>query len=282
MNVHRLPPSYLQRAVRVLVVGAGGTGSEILSGLPHLHHAMLALGHPGGLDVAVLDGDVVSSSNVVRQPFTANDVGHPKATILVNRINTFYGLRWRAYTRHLAPTSAGPRQADLIIGCVDTRTARSAIWSSLTAEEEFTQRPIYWLDLGNDAATGQFLLGQVQRARGGFAVKAMSPDRLPTVAELYPETVDAGADGDDTRPSCSAAEALTRQEPFVNRAIASLALAMLGRLFRYGELPYHGGFVNLTTGQTTRIPVSPDYWASLRPRRRRRPAAMHASRRVAA
>ena len=79
--VHRLPPALLQRAVRVVVVGCGGTGSEIASGLPFLHQAMIAHGHPGGLDVVLVDGDIVSETNTVRQAFSAADIGHPKATI---------------------------------------------------------------------------------------------------------------------------------------------------------------------------------------------------------
>ncbi|HTF62203.1 MAG TPA: hypothetical protein VK638_05760 [Edaphobacter sp.] len=38
---HSLPPGFLdRRPIRVLVVGAGGTGSAILMGLPYLHQAM--------------------------------------------------------------------------------------------------------------------------------------------------------------------------------------------------------------------------------------------------
>jgi hypothetical protein len=38
---HRLSKRFLQRrAVEVLVVGAGGTGSAILMGLPYLHQAI--------------------------------------------------------------------------------------------------------------------------------------------------------------------------------------------------------------------------------------------------
>ena len=39
----------------------------------------------------------------------------------------------------------------------------------------------------------------------------------------------------DDEPSCSAVEALERQEPFVNPILANHALALLARLFRYGE-----------------------------------------------
>jgi len=51
-----------------------------------------------------------------------------------------------------------------------------------------------------------------------------------TVSELYPEIVDAVA-GEDPLPSCSAVEALDRQEPFINQTLSSAALAMLARLF---------------------------------------------------
>ena len=46
---HTLDPQLLERPIRILVVGCGGNGSAIVSGLPYLHQAMLAFGHPGGL-----------------------------------------------------------------------------------------------------------------------------------------------------------------------------------------------------------------------------------------
>ena len=45
---------------------------------------------------------------------------------------------------------------------------------------------------------------------------------------------------------------------------ASQALAMLARLFRYGRLSYHGGFVNLRTGRTTSLPVDPVVWQRMK------------------
>jgi hypothetical protein len=58
--IHILPADLLRRSVRVLVVGCGGTGGALASGLPYLHQAMLAAGHPGGLDVTLMDGDIKS------------------------------------------------------------------------------------------------------------------------------------------------------------------------------------------------------------------------------
>jgi hypothetical protein len=84
--------------------------------------------------------------------------------------------------------------------------------------------------------------------------------RLPTAAELFPELVNPKIDKKDKLPSCSALEALERQEPFVNQAVAYQALAMLARLFRYGSLSYHGGFVNLRSGRTTSLRVDAAIW----------------------
>lgn len=52
---------------------------------------------------------------------------------------------------------------------------------------------------------------------------------------------------EDALPSCSAVEALERQEPFVNPTLANHALALLARLFRYGTISYHDAFVSLSS-----------------------------------
>jgi PRTRC genetic system ThiF family protein len=84
----------LEKRVRVTVVGCGGTGSAVSAGLPYLHQAMLAWGHPQGLHVTFVDGDKVSRTNCVRQPFSESEVGLYKATVLATRINLFWGFDW--------------------------------------------------------------------------------------------------------------------------------------------------------------------------------------------
>jgi PRTRC genetic system ThiF family protein len=261
---HALPKSLCRRGqpLRVLVVGAGGNGSAVLLGLPYLHQAMKVWGHAGGLHVMLADGDPVSETNCVRQPFASADVGLNKAVVLINRVNLFWGLRWQAHPEHfhkdsLRTNSAGPQ---LVIGCVDTRAARQAILSAVTRANDST---VYWLDLGNNASSGQYVLGQPLNA-----ANRRNTVRLRTVAELYPEIADAEA-GEDPLPSCSAAEALERQEPFINQVLATSALAMLARLFRYGTLTHHGAFYNAETGRMAALPVDPRMWERLRRRNRR-------------
>ena len=75
METHRLHAELLEREVRVLVVGCGGTGSAFIGGLPYLHLSMRAQGHPCVLRVTVMDGDKISPANSVRQPFSRAEVG---------------------------------------------------------------------------------------------------------------------------------------------------------------------------------------------------------------
>src|SRR3977135_525973 len=88
---HHIPRELLHKQVRVTVVGCGGTGSAIVAGLPYLHQAMLAWRHPPGLDVTLVDGDRISRTNCVRQPFSESEIGLYKSTVLATRINLFWG-----------------------------------------------------------------------------------------------------------------------------------------------------------------------------------------------
>jgi PRTRC genetic system ThiF family protein len=222
--------------LRVVVVGVGGTGASVLGGLPALDQSLRAFGHPG-LQVTVFDPDRVSEANCARQPFARCEIGSPKASLLVSRINAFYGYSWDARVEAVTPDTQTLGAADLVIGCVDTRAARLAIKTAMTRGYQ----DAYWLDYGNNAGAGQFVLGSVKGS-------------LPTVDQLYPEMIDPRLD-DPSIPSCTARESLLNQGAFVNQTLAQMGLAMLARLFKEGQLCFHGAFVNFATGQAAPIAV---------------------------
>jgi PRTRC genetic system ThiF family protein len=149
---------------------------------------------------------------------------------------------------------------DGMADAISTRAARQVIDQAVTRPMHATT---YWLDIGNNAASGQYVLGQPLNSRNRRAAV-----RLRTVSELYPEIVDAAA-GEDPLPSCSAIEALDRQEPFINQTLASSALAMLARLLRYRKLNHHGAFFNAETGRMSALPIDPQMWTRVRRRNRR-------------
>ncbi len=247
--------------IQILVAGAGGNGSAIALWLPFLHQAMQVWGFRHGLHVTLADGDVVTETNCVRQPFSASDIGLNKAIVLINRINLFYGRTWSAHPKHLRKDSLKSKTPPhIVIGCVDTRKARQQILQLVSGPNKNT---VYWLDLGNNADSGQYVLGQPLNS-----VNRRNATRLRTVAELYPEIADPRV-GEDPLPSCSALEALERQQPYVNQALASSALSMLARLFHYGRLKYHGAFFNATTGRMSALPVDAALWRKTRPSARK-------------
>jgi hypothetical protein len=147
-------------------------------GLPYLDQAMRVWGHPMGLEVSMMDADVVSETNCIRQPFSTSDIGQNKATVLINRLNLFWGTSWSAIPNRFHAKSferSQDRGFDLLIGCVDTRAARKTIEESFTKSLRGTS---YWLDLGNNAASGQYVLGQPLNARN-----RRKANRLRTISE---------------------------------------------------------------------------------------------------
>lgn len=198
------------------VLGCGGTGSHVAAGLARLQIAVDSLGGKFP-HVRLCDPDMVELPNVGRQLFGDGDIGTNKATALASRINLSYGFNWSASeTDHLD---------ELNIICVDSRRSRWAIYDRVKRFESAYR----FIDCGNDASTGQVILG------GG---------NLPLPNKAFPRLSDRRIKEDNT-PSCSLAEALEHQELFINQSIATYALQLVWSIFRYGKVTCRGYFINL-------------------------------------
>ena len=240
---HYLPAILHDRPISILLVGCGGNGAQMLMGLASLDTALRATSSRS-LQVTTVDDDVVTEANLGRQPFFGCDVGHSKSRTLTERINLAHGLAWKA-VHGRAPAAARIEGADILISCVDTASARRALGAALG---DGSGTPTYWMDLGNRAGDGQFLIGCPSRANNKHQ------QRLPTVLEYFPELADDSLP-EDNAPSCSVAEALERQSLFINRVIASHALALLFDLLGRGSIGHAGAFINLASGQAVPIPL---------------------------
>lgn len=248
---HHLPAAFDNSAIKILLVGCGGNGAQMLMGLASLDTALRAISSRS-LDVTVVDDDIVTEANLGRQPFYPCDVGNSKARTLTERINLAHGLAWKA-VHGRAPGAIRLDDTDLLITCVDTASARRAFGAAL---DSCRATPTYWMDLGNRASDGQYLIGCPRRRA------ADDQHRLATVLEAFPELADESIAEDDA-PSCSVAEALDRQSLFINRVLASHALALLFDLLGRGSIGHAGAFINLASGQTVPISLSSANGASL-------------------
>ena len=240
MKQTRPAPYGLMNAIRpidVLLIGAGGNGSEFFSGLVRLHSGIVALGGKG-LNVTVVDDDTVSESNIVRQRFWNHEIGMPKAVALVNRTNILMGLGWKAEVRRLAKPLE-TEGFDLVVTAVDNIAARKLIAESSLGHT-------LWLDMGCDRDKAQAVLG----LHGSNKLS----DDLPTVLAHFPDMLEQEI---EATPSCSAAESISRQDLMINQTIASAAVNMLWRTVRTGQVPYNGIIVDLAQGLTQAIPFMP-------------------------
>ncbi|WP_028492656.1 PRTRC system ThiF family protein [Thioalkalivibrio sp. ALE19] len=256
-NKLTVPDSWLHEPIPVTLVGAGGTGSEVLDGLVRMHHGLVGLGHPG-LNVRVYDGDTVSASNIGRQRFGPRDVGQNKAVTLVSRYNLFFGLDWEGVPMMADPETlrgdrCGPWVMPLLVTCVDRASFRVALADHWTGRgSPMGPPPLLWLDMGNGQHRGQVVLGHLARddhRRPEF--------KLPHIVDLYPEMRDQP---DDDAPSCSMAEALASQDLWVNK-YASMGLSLIWSLIREGEIDHHGMFFDSRQGSMQPLHIDPATWS---------------------
>lgn len=244
---HAIVSHLLTQQAKITLIGAGGNGCQMLSGLARLDRALRGLGHPG-LNVTLYDPDTVSESNIGRQLFYPNDIGHYKAVVLMHRVNCTYGLSWEAQAVKFGRNHADGYNTDILITCVDSAAARRGIWEHLSHASTYFPAT-YWLDIGNRARIGQIFLTQVPRPP-----KLLRKDALPTLADVLPEIIDESIPEDDA-PSCSLAEALAKQDLFINQHVVTWGLQLLWDLFRRGGIDIHGYWINLESGRVNPVPV---------------------------
>ncbi|ABM21164.1 MULTISPECIES: PRTRC system ThiF family protein [Marinobacter] len=255
--VRTAPPSFLNASspLDILMIGAGGNGSELFDGLVRLHHALITLGGKG-LAVTVMDDDEVSPSNVVRQRFWPHEVGANKAIALVQRANLMMGTNWTALPERFNRNSRLGR-FDLVITAVDNLDARREALARFEPDDRHQNNPwivngyrghadTYWLDLGCDKDKGQVVFGR-------FGDNQIS-DEWPTALAHFPEMATRE---DDNRPSCSAAESLARQDLMINQSVSGAAINMLWKLLRESKLGFNGVMLDLATGYSQGIPFMP-------------------------
>ena len=136
----RLIPWWRQeklQAAKVLVVGAGALGNEVLKNL-----ALLGVG-----ETIVIDFDEVEPSNLSRSVlFRAEDGGRPKAEVAARRAMEINPEVRIQPIRGDVITDLGLgvfRDVDVVIGCLDNREAR--LWVNRQCWKVTTP----WVDAGN-------------------------------------------------------------------------------------------------------------------------------------
>ncbi|SJN50501.1 PRTRC system ThiF family protein [Sphingobacterium sp. JB170] len=247
--------------ISVNLIGAGGTGSKVLTALMEMSHSLKELGH-AGLQVRLWDDDIITNANLGRQRFAESETGLYKSVALINRSNRFMGANWKAETVKLEKDKFGRlpenAKATITITCVDNVQARFGVAEILKEtgyRRHYQDEPKYWVDFGNSRHTGQVLLSTIGEIQQPQSEKYQTVASLPFVTDEFGELLKQ-SEAEDNAPSCSLAEALEKQDLFINSSLTQMGCSLLWNMFRYGMTEYKGFFHNLRDFLTHPIKVA--------------------------
>ncbi|MCK0125280.1 PRTRC system ThiF family protein [Gelidibacter sp. F2691] len=246
--------------ILVNLIGAGGTGSKVLTALMEMNHSLIELGHTG-LQVRLRDDDIITEANLGRQRFAQSETELYKSGALINRVNRFMGTNWKAETQkfekdalHKLPENA---HATIYMTCVDNVQARfdiAEMLKEMSNQRNYRDTPKYWIDFGNSQYTGQVLLSTIGEIEQPKSEKYETVASLPMVTDEFAELLKQSEELDDT-PSCSLVEALDKQDLYINATLAQMGCSLLWNMFRYGMTENRGFFLNLKDFRTQPIKV---------------------------
>jgi len=149
----------------IALVGCGGTGSYLCDHLGRLFGSHGELRRINPLLFLLIDADVVSESNIVRQNFNYREINEQKGLTLQHRLEQRYNVPsvdfWASFANKklleklFKKTARNPL---IIISCVDNHRTRNRIMSTLKPDPDsyVGARETNWLylDAGNTVTDG--------------------------------------------------------------------------------------------------------------------------------
>jgi molybdopterin/thiamine biosynthesis adenylyltransferase len=215
-------------AVKIVLLGAGGTGAHIA---PHLYRLLYASDRKAR--VVVVDGDAVEEKNLVRQNFSFADIGQNKARAIATRyasafkmeaefipefIETTERLRELVTPEEIRPYGEPPETV-ILIGAVDNNESRK-----LCDRVFCTVKNLIYIDSGNGEYSGQVICGVRRNGRTlSKPIGALYPDVF-TVKDKFPSELSCA------ESSVSAPQAIT-----ANVTAAAIVVDILYNIVILGE-----------------------------------------------
>ena len=218
--------------VKVIIIGAGGTGGYVI---PHLYRIGFATER--SMRILVCDGDVVEEKNLIRQNFVEQDVGRNKAQVLAERYSAAFGIECEYIPRFVESEEElfqltvpdffkssyrgiPETQRVILLGCVDNNKSRKlchAVFAKL--------KDLFYIDSGNGEHTGQVVCGVRQNGRTTYK----------PVCSLYPDML-KDEDKFPSELSCAERAVSAPQSVTANLTAATAVVSFLYDLLICGEL----------------------------------------------
>jgi molybdopterin/thiamine biosynthesis adenylyltransferase len=214
-------------AERVVLIGCGGIGSQLLDPLcRYLAHRP----EPRPLLVLV-DGDAFEASNLNRQACTRRDLGTNKAEALA-RVTREYGIGCQAIGERVDETNVRVivRENDIVLLAVDNHRTRALVDRHVASLDNATL-----ISGGNDETDGNV---QLVRCREGWSVDGH-------LVEIHPEIGEAADEEGQREPGCQVLAAERPQLLVTNLMVASAMLNALWQVVESGSVPYSEVFLDV-------------------------------------
>ena len=221
------------RSVKIVMLGAGGTGGHIA---PHLYRLLYALNRP--VRFIICDGDIVEQKNLVRQNFIPADLGENKAQVLAERYSVVFGMETEYIPAFIEseeqlkelitpkvtysgyyPRVVTDKEQVILIGAVDNNRSRQMCHKVFCEAEE-----LIYIDSGNSEHTGQVVCG----------VRSGGRTLNKPVGRLYPEVL-SDTDKFPTELSCAEASVSAPQAMTANITAATAVVDMIYNILTLGE-----------------------------------------------
>lgn len=217
----------LNKPVKIVMLGAGGTGGHIA---PHLYRLLHALDRP--VEVIIADGDIVEEKNLVRQNFISCDLGRNKAKVLAERYASAFGMEVQ-YIPDFVETEKKlaallkprfsydtPETLTILIGAVDNNKSRQLCHNVFNKSDN-----LIYIDSGNGEFTGQVVCG----------VRRKGKTYYKPVGEVYPDILE-DTDKFPTELSCAEASVSAPQSIAANIMAATAVVAYLYNILVLGNI----------------------------------------------
>ena len=214
----------LERPVKIVMLGAGGTGGYAA---PHIYRLIHTLNRPARFLVA--DGDIVEEKNLVRQNFIHADLGRNKAAVMAERYASAFGMEIAYLPEFIENEDAlaaltapdySRKELAILIGAVDNNRSRQMCHEAFMRAKE-----LVYIDSGNGQYTGQVVCGIRRNGRTYYK----------PVGTLYPDVL-ADTDKFPTELSCAEAAIPAPQSVVANVMAATAILSYLYDILVLGDI----------------------------------------------
>lgn len=218
----------LNKSVKIVMLGAGGTGGHIA---PHLYRLLHALDRP--VEVIIADGDIVEEKNLVRQNFISCDLGRNKAQVIAERYASAFGMEIKYIPDFIESEDKlsellrtrmvyynQPEPLTILIGAVDNNKSRQLCHKIFNKSEN-----LIYIDSGNGEFTGQVVCG----------IRRKGKTYYKPIGEVYPDILE-DTDKFPTELSCAEASVSAPQSIAANIMAATAVVSYIYNILVLGNI----------------------------------------------